>query len=111
MPYTNFSHGERFAFDWKDGDLAPIVVPDVIRQALFLEFQNYTRLWQTQFAPFSSLGFKNGVPDELAVPMAQWLASNGFKYLGIPITDLLATYGYGDYREVPAVSNLSSSTN
>jgi len=124
-PYVNFSHGERFAFDWKNGGLSPIVVPDVIRQALIQEFQVYAQLWQTKFAPFSALGFKvsrfhrtggscggfsltclqDGVPDELTVPMAQWLATNGFRYLGIPITDLLSTYGYGDYREVPAVSN------
>ena len=60
-----------------------------------------------ELIPFTAS--QNGVPPELAVPGAQWLAQNGYQILGLAMVDAFVTYGYGDYREVPAVGGLSLS--
>jgi hypothetical protein len=40
------------------------------------------------------------------VSAAEWLAANGYGILGAVFVDIMVMYGYGDYREVPAVCRL-----
>ncbi|SPN99731.1 uncharacterized protein DNG_02582 [Cephalotrichum gorgonifer] len=102
VPYRNFSAGERWTFDWKsdDAEVIPGATED-FEQALVLEYLRYSEIWTTVYEPYSGIGYKNGVPAELAVPGAQWLAENGFQVIGIPMIDAFTSYGYGDYREIP----------
>lgn len=101
-PYDNFTTGEAWNFDWKTGALeAAPTIPAEVAAALATDFGKYAAFWASTFAPLSPIGYKNGVPKELAVPAAEWLASNGYTALGLVINDAMVTFGYGDYREVP----------
>lgn len=46
---------------------------------------------------------QNGIPDELTVPAAEWLARNGYQTLQAAFVQSMVAYGYGDYRQVPIV--------
>lgn len=47
---------------------------------------------------------QNGVPAELAVTTADWLATNNFRALPALFVSAMVAFGYGDLRETPIVS-------
>jgi hypothetical protein len=68
------------------------------------ELPRYFQLWNQTFAPISTTGYKKGVPDNLTVSGSEWFKTNNFRALPVLLVNPLALYGYGDIREVPAVS-------
>ncbi|KAI0341062.1 FAD/NAD(P)-binding domain-containing protein [Trametopsis cervina] len=71
---------------------------------IIVEIARYTVHWEQKFAPkYTATRYVNGVPEELAVPMAEWLRSNGFYALDKIMKPGMVPYGYGDIYETPAI--------
>jgi len=69
-----------------------------------VELAKYTLFWETEFAPkYTALRYVNGVPQEFTVPMATWLASQGYIALPTIMEAGMVPYGYGDITETPAI--------
>ncbi|KAI0341017.1 FAD/NAD-P-binding domain-containing protein [Trametopsis cervina] len=83
----------------------PEPTPNKYEMAMIvLEISRYTTYWEQNFAPkYSSIRYVNGVPDEFAVPMSEWLESNGFNALPNIMKAGMVPYGYGDINETPAL--------
>ncbi|KAE9385815.1 hypothetical protein BT96DRAFT_1006704 [Gymnopus androsaceus JB14] len=67
-----------------------------------LEVEQYTLLWNTQFAP-NYTGSRTVFPKTLAVPMSEWLSANGFELIPLFVEEGLVYYGYGDFTQTPAL--------
>ena len=50
-----------------------------------------------------SLLIQNGVPQDLTISTAEWLAQNGYQALPVVFNEGMVAYGYGDLRQVPIV--------
>ncbi|KAI0341029.1 FAD/NAD-P-binding domain-containing protein [Trametopsis cervina] len=83
----------------------PEPVPSKFEIAMIIrEISRYSTYWEQNFAPkYSAIRYVNGVPDEYAVPMAQWLSSNGFNILPNIMKIGMVPYGYGAIDETPAL--------
>ncbi|KAI0087473.1 hypothetical protein BDY19DRAFT_907334 [Irpex rosettiformis] len=67
------------------------------------EYTKYTTEWTVEFAPlYTSLRYTHGVPQDLTVPMSQWLSSHGYVALPTIMEAGMVPYGYGDITQTPA---------
>jgi len=102
VPAIPFVTGQRWLYDVPTGSLA--LSPAISSEFATLvgqEFQRYAVYWNTIFAPYTALRYKNGVPQELTVTTSQWLASNNFQALPVLFIQAMIAFGYGDLRETP----------
>ncbi|KAI0087476.1 FAD/NAD-P-binding domain-containing protein [Irpex rosettiformis] len=94
------------------GPAASNVVPsppmtDSQRAVISAELANYAAYWMSEFAPkYTALRYINGVPEELTVPLAQWLRTKGFLALPRIMQAAMVPYGYGDITQTPALYGL-----
>ncbi|KAH7364162.1 FAD/NAD-P-binding domain-containing protein [Rhexocercosporidium sp. MPI-PUGE-AT-0058] len=102
VPSVPFVTGQRWLYDVASGStaLSP-AISSAFATLVGQEFQRYAVYWNTLFAPYSALRYKNGVPQELTVTTAQWLASNNYQALPVLFVQAMVAFGYGDLREVP----------
>ncbi|KAK0126470.1 hypothetical protein ONS95_008067 [Cadophora gregata] len=97
-----YEAGQRWLYDVPTGNLAlSPAISSGFAALVGQEFQRYAVYWNTIFAPYSALRYKNGVPQELTVTTSQWLASNNFQALPVLFIQAMVAFGYGDLREVP----------
>ncbi|PKS11609.1 hypothetical protein jhhlp_001759 [Lomentospora prolificans] len=105
VPYNATGSTEDWYFDWKTGASGQTPpTPKDVQTALVLEYRRYAEFWNAHFKSLNVAGYKNGIPAEYQMPGAEWLVQNGYQVLGIIMNQAFVTYGYGDYREVPALS-------
>ena len=58
-PYTNYTPGERWAFDWKTGEAEIIPsAPQEFADLVAVEYQRYSQFWNEVYLPFSEIGYK-----------------------------------------------------
>ncbi|KAL0563148.1 hypothetical protein V5O48_018929, partial [Marasmius crinis-equi] len=74
---------------------------------LILELGRYELFYETVWQPkYSAVRYTNGVPEEFAVPMSQWLQKNGYQVLPVVVKAAMALAGYDDFEKVAAIYGL-----
>lgn len=59
VPYTDYTPGERWAFDWKSGEAELIPpAPQEFAELVAVEYQRYSEFWNEVYLPFSEIGYK-----------------------------------------------------
>jgi len=108
VPIESFSLAssrQAFQFNITTGITEPyLALPPQALPAVAAEIPRYIQLWNRDFAPYSVVNYKKGVPKSLAVSGEEWFRTNNFTVLSKLLVNPLALYGYGDIRAVPAVS-------
>lgn len=93
---------QQFYFEYQSGDTFPLQpFSGPFLSQLLDEFPRYVDAWTNIFQPIVRPGYKSGVPQELAVPAAQWFRENNFTAIPVAVTDPIALYGYGDINVTP----------
>ncbi|KAF5331452.1 hypothetical protein D9758_016343 [Tetrapyrgos nigripes] len=70
---------------------------------ILLEVPRYTALRDAIVKRTGVMRYTNGVPNDLTIPMGQWLSKNGFEGLPIIVNASLQLIGYGDLEHTPAL--------
>ncbi|KAF1956436.1 FAD/NAD(P)-binding domain-containing protein [Byssothecium circinans] len=95
---------QQYQFNITTGATEPLpTLSPQFRQLLASEVPRYVQLWNRDFAPISTTGYKKGVPESLTVSGSEWFRTNNFTALPIALVNAVALYGYGDTRRVPAL--------
>ncbi|KAI0083101.1 hypothetical protein BDY19DRAFT_980918 [Irpex rosettiformis] len=69
-----------------------------------VEYAKYVAEWTVEFEPlYTSLRYTHGVPEDLTMPMSQWLSSHGYVALLTIMEAGMVPYGYGDATQTPAI--------
>ncbi|KAJ5470949.1 hypothetical protein N7530_008306 [Penicillium desertorum] len=85
-------------------DLGEALSPPQVMQLFMQEVRRYVDWWNKNFVLYNiAPGYPHGIPPELTVPAAEWLARNGYQTLQAAFVQSMVAYGYGDYRQVPIV--------
>ncbi|KAJ5032533.1 uncharacterized protein L3040_009134 [Drepanopeziza brunnea f. sp. 'multigermtubi'] len=102
VPAIPYIVGQRWVYNITTGfTVQSPPVPAAFATLVAQEFQRYSDYWTAVFAPYTAIGYKNGVPAELAVTTAEWLATNNYQALPTLFVPAMLPFGYGDLREIP----------
>ncbi|CAG8900326.1 unnamed protein product [Penicillium egyptiacum] len=100
-----FVSGEKWQYNASSGSIwAKPPLPPKAMQLFMQEVRRYIDWWNENFVLYNiAPGYRHGIPPELTVPAAEWLARNGYQTLQAAFVQSMVAYGYGDYRQVPIV--------
>ncbi|KAJ5237940.1 hypothetical protein N7489_008031 [Penicillium chrysogenum] len=85
-------------------NLGETASPPQAMQLFMQEVRRYVDWWNKNFVLYNiAPGYPHGIPTELTIPAAEWLARNGYQTLQAAFVQSMVAYGYGDYRQVPIV--------
>ncbi|KAJ5648906.1 uncharacterized protein N7484_002629 [Penicillium longicatenatum] len=100
-----FVSGEKWQYNASSGSIwAKPTLPPQVTQLFMQEVRKYIGWWNKNFVLYNiAPGYPHGIPPELTVPAAEWLARNGYQTLQAAFVQSMVAYGYGDYRQVPIV--------
>ncbi|KAI0341193.1 FAD/NAD-P-binding domain-containing protein [Trametopsis cervina] len=109
-PTSQFmEHGFYYGAGSAASTVGPVPALTADQQAVIAqELQKYAQYWQGTFAPtYLVPRYTNGVPADLAVPMTQWLQTQGYQALPSIMQQGTVPYGYGDIAQTPALYMLT----
>ncbi|KAJ5278240.1 hypothetical protein N7524_004393 [Penicillium chrysogenum] len=100
-----FVSGEKWQYNASSGSIwAKQPLPPQAMQLFMQEVRRYVDWWNKNFVLYNiAPGYPHGIPTELTIPAAEWLARNGYQTLQAAFVQSMVAYGYGDYRQVPIV--------
>ncbi|KAL1856621.1 hypothetical protein Plec18170_003590 [Paecilomyces lecythidis] len=100
-----FISGEKWQYNSSNGMVwAKPALPPQVTKLFMSEVKRYIDWWNKNFLLYNvSPGYQHGIPVELTIPAAEWLAQNKYQTLQAAFIQSMVAYGYGDYREVPIV--------
>ncbi|KAG6357281.1 hypothetical protein INS49_015159 [Diaporthe citri] len=100
-----FISGNKYQYNTTTGELWERAKPPPgFVQLLMQEVGRYVRWWNNNFYLYNTAAsYRHGIPDELTVTTADWLAKNQYKALQTVFIQSMVAYGYGDYRQVPII--------
>lgn len=93
----------KWTYDWQNGSIGEyksLTLPQKLQLAI--EVSKYSFFWYTTFKPISGIGYREGIPETLTVPLLEWMKQKGYHVLPSLMNFIIFTYGYGDIREIPA---------
>ncbi|KAF5381875.1 hypothetical protein D9757_007540 [Collybiopsis confluens] len=98
--YWQYSSGEQGA-----QNITKLPTPDTLDMVLIAaEVEKYTLLWENTFGTlYSGPRYEGDIPEELTVPMNQWLSDNLFLAIPTFVEFGLVYEGYGDITQTPAL--------
>ncbi|KAI7780454.1 hypothetical protein LA080_016073 [Diaporthe eres] len=100
-----FISGNKYQYNTTTGELWERAKPPPgFVQLLMQEVGRYVHWWNNNFYLHNTAAsYRHGIPDELTVTTAEWLAKNQYKALQTVFIQSMVAYGYGDYRQVPII--------
>ncbi|KAM7215995.1 FAD/NAD(P)-binding domain containing protein [Rhypophila decipiens] len=105
MASVPFVSGDKFQYNASNGGIwAKPAPPPGFNQLFMQEVGRYIAWWNKHFYLYNTAAsYRHGIPDELTVTTAAWLAKNNYKVLQALFIQSMVAYGYGDYRQVPII--------
>ncbi|KAL4778173.1 hypothetical protein BJX76DRAFT_362985 [Aspergillus varians] len=109
VPLRDDSSTTNWLFNWTTGETWPAQSPTspTLSSQFADEVARYTLQWQSEYEPFASSLYPNGVPDDLTVSTSEWFGKGGYPILEARFIQLLTAWGYGNANDVPALYTLS----